>query len=132
MDFGLYLIYLLLATTLVWGARIEKRGEWNGAYASLEQMKPLEGAAALFITFHHMAQKTCGAWHEARFIVHGLDPFLPIGYAMCAIFLFASGRGLYVSLRTRPDISVTSSAGASYRQPLPTIFRKPSTSPSVC
>ena len=102
MD-GIYGVYFLLGALLFWGARACRRGEWNEEYTSLRQTKALQGFTALGIAFHHMAQKTCAPWHEHRFIVHGLDFFVPIGYLFVAVFLFCSGLGLYRSLKTKPD-----------------------------
>ena len=99
----MYLFYFLVGVLLVYGAKICPRGEWNGEYTSLKQMKMLQGATVLCISFHHMAQKTCAPWHEGRYIVHGMDFFVPIGFMLCAVFLFCSGYGLYKSLKTKPD-----------------------------
>ncbi|MBO2516747.1 MAG: hypothetical protein CW338_05630 [Clostridiales bacterium] len=101
MDW-MYLIYFLLGMLLFCGAKICRKGEWNEEYTSFGQMKILQGATVLLISFHHMAQKTCAPWHESRYIVHGLDLFVPMGYLFCAVFLFCSGYGLYRSLKTKP------------------------------
>ena len=102
MDW-LYLFYFALGTLAFFGARYAGRGRWNGEYTSLEQTKALQGIAALGIALHHMAQKTCAPWLSPRHIVHGLDPFIPIGYLLVGVFLFCSGMGLYKSLRSKPD-----------------------------
>ena len=102
MDW-MYLFYFFLALTLFFGAKGAGRGNWNEEYTSLKQTKVLQGITALGIALHHMGQKTCAPWHERTYIVHGLDPFVPIGYVLVGVFLFCSGLGLYRSFRTKPD-----------------------------
>ena len=99
----MYLFYFLLAVLLVYGAKIFPKGAWNGEYTSLGQMKALQGACVLCISLHHMAQKTCAPWNDPRYIVHGMDFFVPIGFMLCAVFLFCSSYGLYKSVKTKPD-----------------------------
>lgn len=99
----MYLFYFLLGAALFFGARMCPRGEWNEDYTSLGQTRILQGFTALCIVLHHLAQKSCAPWHQARYIVHGLDFFVPIGYLFVAVFLFCSGLGLYKSLKTKPD-----------------------------
>ena len=101
MDW-MYLFYFFLALTLFFGAKGAGRGNWNEEYTSLKQTKILQGITALGIALHHMGQKTCAPWHERTYIVHGLDPFVPIGYVLVGVFLFCSGLGLYRSFRTKP------------------------------
>lgn len=102
MDW-MYLFYFLLAALVCFGASYAGRGKWNEAYTSLEQTKVLQGATALGIALHHMAQKTCAPWHPSAYTVHGLDPFLSVGYLFVGVFLFCSGLGLYRSYKTKPD-----------------------------
>lgn len=99
----IYLIYCLLTAATVWGARFCKKGEWNEEYTSLGQMKILQGVCVLLISFHHMAQKTCASWLQPMYIRHGLDPFVPIGFMLCGVFLFCSSYGLFKSLKTKPE-----------------------------
>lgn len=103
MDWALLAIYVLLMALLITGVRVYGRGKWNEEWLSLEQTKLLQGFLAVLIMFHHMAQKTCAPWHAQRFIVHGLDVFVPIGYLFVGVFLFFSGFGLYRSVHTKPD-----------------------------
>lgn len=98
----MYLFYFLLAILFFYGAKICGKGEWNDEFTSLKQTKILQGATVLMISFHHMAQKTCAPWHERKFIIHGMDVFVPMGYMLCAVFLFCSSYGLYKSLKTKP------------------------------
>ncbi len=102
MDW-MYLVYFLLGTLLFFGARGCRGKEWNEEYTGLKQTKILQGIAALGVALHHMAQKTCAPWHSYKFIVHGLDFFVPLGYLFVAVFLFCSGLGLYKSWKTKPD-----------------------------
>ena len=102
MDW-MYLFYFFLALLIFFGAKGMGRGNWNGEFTSLKQTKILQGITALGIALHHMAQKTCAPWHPAKYAVHGLDPFIPMGYMFVGVFLFCSGLGLYKSLRTKPD-----------------------------
>ncbi len=102
-QWTMFLPYLLLLALLLWGAKCFGRGKWNEEWLSLKQSKMLQGFLAVLIMCHHMAQKTCAPWHDPRVIVHGLDPFVPVGYLFVAVFLFFSGFGLYKSVRTKPD-----------------------------
>ena len=102
MDW-MYLLYFLLGVLIFFGARCEKRGEWNEEYTGLRQTKTLLGVTALGVALHHMAQKSCAPWHSPQVIVHGLDLFVPMGYMFVGVFLFCSGLGLYKSLKSKPD-----------------------------
>ena len=102
MDW-MYLVYFLLGALLFFGAKGCRRKEWTEEYTGLKQTKNLQGIAALGVALHHMAQKTCAPWHSYKYIVHGLDFFVPIGYLFVAVFLFCSGLGLYKSWKTKPD-----------------------------
>ena len=101
MDW-MYLVYFSLGVLVFFGAKGMGRGNWNEEYTSLKQTKILQGVMALGVALHHMAQKTCGSWHERIYIVHGLDPFVSVGYVFVGVFLFCSGLGLYKSFRTKP------------------------------
>ena len=101
MDW-MYLFYFLLATLVFFGSKCAARGEWNEEYTSLRQTKILQGITALGIALHHMAQKTCAPWHPRTYMVHGLDPFLSMGYMFVGVFLFCSGLGLYKSFKSKP------------------------------
>lgn len=103
MDKLIYLIYPLLGVILFWGCNVYGKGEWNEGAFSISQMKAIQGFTALLIMLHHIGQKTCAPWHPSRYIVHGLDLFVPFGYYFVGIFLFCSGYGLYKSYRTKPD-----------------------------
>ena len=102
MDW-MYLVYFFLGLLLFFGARGVPKGAWNEEFTSLKQTKALLGIMALGVAFHHLAQKTCAPWLPYRYIVKGLDFFLPLGYLFVAVFLFCSGLGLYKSLHTKPD-----------------------------
>lgn len=98
----MYLFYFLLAGLMFFGAKCADRGKWNEEYTSLKQTKILRGMMALGVVLHHMAQKTCAPWQPQMYIVHGLDPFVPIGYLFVSVFLFCSGLGLYRSFKSKP------------------------------
>ena len=98
-----YLIYLLLGALLFLGSSPVGKGQWNEEYTSLKQTKMLQGFTALLIAFHHMSQKTCAPWKPQRYMVHGLDPFIPMGYMLVGFFLFCNGLGLYKSLKSKPN-----------------------------
>lgn len=68
-----------------------------------EQSKAIQGLCAVGIMFHHMAQKTCASWVPEEFRVHGLDPFLNVGFLLVGVFFFCSGYGLYKSIKSNPD-----------------------------
>ena len=102
MDW-MYLFYFLLAMLIFFGAESTGRNGWNEEYTSLGQTKVLQGITALGIVLHHLAQKSCAPWHPRQFVVHGLDPFVPMGYLFVGVFLFCSGLGLYKSFRSKPD-----------------------------
>ena len=70
---------------------------------SLSQTKALQGFFAICIMLHHIGQKTCAYWLNPKYIVHGLDVFVPIGYFFVGIFLLCSGYGLYKSYKEKPD-----------------------------
>ena len=102
MDW-MYLFYFFLAGVIFFGAKSAGCGRWNEEYTSLQQTKILQGIAALGVAMHHLAQKSCAPWHMPEYIVHGLDPFVPMGYMLVGVFLFCSGMGLYKSFKTKPD-----------------------------
>ncbi len=88
MEWAIYLPYAALLLLLSLGIRCHGRGKWNEEWLSLGQAKMLQGFMAVLIMFHHMAQKTCAPWHAQRFIVHGLDPVVPMGCLLGGVFLF--------------------------------------------
>lgn len=98
----MYIFYFLLGMLLFTGAKWCRKGEWNEDYTGLKQTKILLGITALFISFHHMSQKSGAPWHAAKYIVHGLDVFVPMGFMFVGLFLFCSGLGLYKSVKTKP------------------------------
>ena len=102
MD-GTYLIYFLLGALLLFGARYAGKKQWNEEAFSLKQTKALQGFTAVCIMFHHMSQKTGAPWHNPKYIIYGLEPFVPVGYYFVAVFLFCSGFGLYKSYKSKPD-----------------------------
>lgn len=92
---------LLIAFTF-FNAKIYKPHTFNENAYSLNQSKAIQGFAALAILFHHLAQHTCAPWLQYP-LIQGLEPFLNIGYLMVGIFFFASGFGLYKSVKSKDD-----------------------------
>lgn len=103
MDKLVYIIYILLLLILFWGAKVSRPKDWNGEFMTLSQTKALQGFFAICIMLHHAAQKTCAPWNPPRYIVHGLDFFVPIGYFFVGVFLFCSGYGLYKSYKEKEN-----------------------------
>lgn len=97
MDKLVYLYYPILIVIFLWGAQICKKGEFNEEFMSIKQTKYLQGFFAIIIMLHHTGQKTCAPWLNPRYIVPGLELFVPIGYYCVGIFLLCSGFGLYKS-----------------------------------
>ena len=102
MDW-MYLLYFLLGLLVFFGAISFGKGIWNEEYTSLKQTKSLLGITAFGIALHHLAEKTCAPWNPKIYIVHGLDPFVSVGYLFVGVFLFCSGLGLYKSQKNKPD-----------------------------
>ncbi len=103
MDKLVYLYYLVLLVVVFWGAKVCKKGTWNDEFMTLSQTKAIQGFSALCILLHHVGQKTCAHWLQPRYIVPGLEVFVPIGYYFVGIFLFCSGYGLLKSYRAKSD-----------------------------
>lgn len=103
MDYFVLIFYPLLAFLLLKNAKIFKKSDWNDSALSLSQTKAIQGFTAILIIFHHIAQKTCAYWLESKYIHHGLEPFVPIGYLFVAIFFFYSGYGLLKSYKTKDN-----------------------------
>lgn len=103
MNYLIYLIYPLMAVVFLWGCRLCKKETWNEAAFSLDQMKAIQGYFAICIMLHHIGQKTCADWLQPRFVIPGLELFVPFGYYFVGFFLFCSGYGLYLSYCNKPD-----------------------------
>ena len=99
----IYIIYPLLLAALLIGSKVAGRGKWNEEAFSLDQMKMLQGFIAVLIMFHHCGQKTCASWLDKRYVVPGLEFFVPIGFVLVAFFTFCSGYGLYKSFKNKKD-----------------------------
>lgn len=101
MDKLVYLVYPLMLVLLLWQSKWYGRGQWNEGYYSLGQSKAWQGFFAVCILLHHAGQKTCASWLQKRYIIPGLEFFVPIGYFFVAFFLLCSGYGLYRSVKTK-------------------------------
>ncbi len=99
----IYLVYPILLIVLLFGSHMYGKGEWNEDAFSLGQMKALQGFVALLIMFHHIGQKTCASWLDKRYVVPGLEFFVPIGFILVSFFTFCSGYGLYKSFKMKKD-----------------------------
>lgn len=82
---------------------MENTGTERKELWSRDRSKAVSGICAILIVFHHMAQKTCAEWVPAEYRMHGLEPFIDIGYLLVGVFFFCSGYGLYKSLKSKPD-----------------------------
>lgn len=103
MDKLVYLAYPAVLILLLAGARLYGPGQWNEESMSLRQCKLWQGFFAVCIMLHHAGQKTCAPWLNRRYIIPGLEFFVPIGYYFVAFFLVCSGYGLYKSVHAKPD-----------------------------
>ena len=103
MNYIIYLVYPIMIALFLWGAKKSPKGEFNDEVMSLKQTKAFQGYIALCIMLHHLGQKTCASWLKPKYIVPGLEFFVPIGYFFVGVFLFCSGYGLYKSHVTKPD-----------------------------
>ena len=99
----IYAVYPLLLITLLWGAKISKKGEWNDEAFSLRQMKAMQGFIAICIMLHHCGQNTSASWIDKRYYYPGLEFFVPMGFVFVSFFTFAAGYGLYKSLKTKEN-----------------------------
>lgn len=100
-----YMIFfpLLYLAFVCFDSKLMPKGEWNDEFCGIKQSKAIQGAAAIGIIFHHMAQQTCAPWITPAFKVNGLNFFLDLGAPFVAIFFFFSGYGLYKSLKSKED-----------------------------
>ena len=103
LDRLVYLVYPLILVIAFWGAKFYGRKQWNEGAFSLQQMKMMQAFCAICIMLHHAGQKTCASWLNPRYIIPGLELFVPIGYFLVAVFLFCSGYGLYKSYLTKEN-----------------------------
>ncbi len=104
MDKLIYSVYFILPVLLLWGAKVEKIGEWNDEALSLRQSKAVQGFLALCIMFHHIGQKTCASWlNPPSRIQKGLGFFVPLGFLLVSVFLFFNGYGIYKSFHAKDN-----------------------------
>lgn len=103
MNLLVYFYYPILAFVLLLGIKRAPKGTFHDGFLSLQQTKALQGFAAIGVVFHHIAQNTCAPWLPSDNIIHGLEPFVPIGYLCVALFLFCSGYGLMKSYQTKEN-----------------------------
>ena len=93
------IVAYLFIVLFIWGAsnKFGKKGEFNDDFTSLDNMKSLQGFAALGVILHHISQ-------EYFFQEEGvLSLFVNAGAYFVALFFFCSGYGLIKSLDTKKD-----------------------------
>ncbi|MBO4498503.1 MAG: acyltransferase family protein [Lachnospiraceae bacterium] len=70
---------------------------------SVKKSKNILGIFSILIMMHHLGQKASAPWLSDSVRVHGLEPFVPIGYLLVAFFFFCSGYGLVKSMRGKEN-----------------------------
>lgn len=103
MNWLVLLYYPALIFLLLFGLQRVSKGSFNKYPFSLRQAKALQGFAAVCVMFHHIAQNTCAPWLSPEDKIHGLNPFVPVGYLFVALFFFCSGYGLMKSHQTKEN-----------------------------
>lgn len=88
------------------GSKFYKKGEWNDEFFDIKQVNAIRGFCAIGILLHHLSQRTAASWLESRYIIHGLDFFVDIGYIFTGMFIFISGYGLYKSYKNKENYFV--------------------------
>lgn len=121
MNYLVYGYYIILLIVLFKGAKLCGKKQWSDEFLSLKQTKALQGFCTICIMFHHIAQKTCASWLPSKYIVHGLDVFVSVGYLLVGIFFFCSGYGLYKSYKEKEDY-LQSFLGRRFLIPVMTLF----------
>ena len=99
----IFIFYLLLPLLLFWKAHGCKKNTWNEDVLSYDVSKAFLGFLSIIIIFHHISQRTCAPWLNPKYIQHGLDAFVFVGYFCVAVFFFFSGYGMYTASRKKPD-----------------------------
>lgn len=103
MNLLVYFYYPILVFVLFYGIKKAPKGAFHEGFLSISQTKALQGFAAIGVVFHHIGQNTCAPWLPSGNIIHGLEPFVPIGYLCVALFFFCSGYGLMKSYQTKEN-----------------------------
>lgn len=80
-----------------------KTKEFNEDYLDKNQTKIIKGFLAIGIVLHHLSQRTAAPWLKSKYIIHGLDFFVNIGYLFVGGFLFITGYGLYKSFKSKSN-----------------------------
>ena len=102
-NYLMIIVPFVFVALLFIGCRFKKIREWNDNYLSLKQINYIRGFCVLGILLHHVSQVTAAEWIEYKYIIHGLDLFVDIGYLFVGLFLFVSGYGLYVSYKNKEN-----------------------------
>ena len=103
MDYLVYIFYPVLFLLIFFKAKLFGKNQWNDDFLSLKQTKAIQGFLAICIIFHHLSQKTAASWISPQYIVHGLDPFVNVGFLFVSAFFFFSGYGLFISYKTKEN-----------------------------
>lgn len=97
------IVPVLFIILLFVGSNFCKSKQWNEDYLDKTQTNIIKGFCAVGIILHHLSQETAAPWLNSKYIIHGLDFFVNIGYLFVGAFLFISGYGLYKSLKAKQD-----------------------------
>ena len=97
------IIPLLFIAILFVGSKFYKKSEWNDGFLDIKQVNAIRGFCAIGILLHHLSQRTAASWLDSRYIIHGLDFFVDMGYIFVGIFIFVSGYGLYKSYKNKEN-----------------------------
>lgn len=89
------IIFVLFLIIIALSLRPSRRGQFNGAYLSIENTTAFRGILAVTIVLHHIAEKISGAVLFQQ-LVH-------TGYMIVALFFFLSGYGLIVQYKKKGE-----------------------------
>ena len=103
MNYLVYLFYPALLALLLVGVKFSGPGKWNENVLSFKHTKAFLGFCAVLIMFHHLSQRVSAPWLNPRYIKHGLDFFVYLGYLCVAVFFFCSGYGMYTASRAKEN-----------------------------
>lgn len=96
----LALFPVLLLGILLFGVKVEAKGQIRETFWDLTDAKNLQAVAAFFIVLHHLTQSITDYGRIDKGPITGLNS---VGILFTSIFFFFSGYGLYSSLHTKED-----------------------------
>lgn len=95
----LWALCVLVASVLLFGVKVAKKGEWQEDFLSLSTSKSLLGVFAVLIVLHHLAQLMGNLQMDP-----GPLAYLEyVGVCFVGMFFFFSGYGLMYSKNNRDD-----------------------------